>query len=449
MRHLFAFAFLLAFSAQVFAQCTDGKISLSPTSLDFGTIRIGSTAKQTFQIRNQGTGGMSVTAIISPTSQFVVFSAPALPFCVAAGGSQTITIAFIPSQTGVVNASIGIQGTGGSAVLRVTGTGSPAGQSDIRVSPSSVELGDIPIGTYKQFTLQMSNVGNVLLQVQAFPFDPCMRTYPGGPYSISHGRNKLYLNLIDGTFRDASAGSGANLSDSFTQVIAADYDGDQDLDLFLINHEGPCVLLKNNGKTKFQNVTAVSNLGSAKNATSAAFQDFNGDGYEDLIVLGNNAKNPVFINNGLGKFKKGKHIDLNSAQTPSSISFPDFNDDGSPDAFIGDASGQNSSLYERAGESVNWITVVLEGTTSNRSAIGAKVVVHVGLLMELKVVSGGNGQNQSSLPLEFGLGAATTVDSIQIVWPSGMTQMLANVPANQTLEKAHPDRKFVLLSRNI
>jgi len=672
-------AFLFICSTLAFGQspCSDGKISLNPTSLDFGSVRIGNSAKLTFQIHNGSTGGMGVTAITSPTSQFVVVSPPAFPFCVAAGGAQTITVAFVPAQTGSISAGIGIQSTGGSAVLRVMGTGSPAGKSDIVVSPLSVNLGDLPVGTFKQFRLHISNMGNVLLQVQPFAFDPCVRTIPSGPYAISHGRtitvrvrliacnagavtgmlnvrsddpdepsimvqmmgngtmsgtgfvdrtmmahfgsfmahatgsqwtdingdgmpdlfvtgmmgnmlflnrgngmfanrtkrsrlglsgmdvrgaswadidndgdldlfvaestghssiykntmegvfsmvgsalrssteraeqqssnagiwfdfnkdglidlfvvrdgaanslyknigllrfvdvastagvqfqgagrsavaadfngdgyddlyvvnsqqpNKLYLNLKNGTFKDASAGSGANLSDSFTQAIAADYDGDQDLDLFVINHEGPCALLKNNGKAKFQNVTGIANLGLAKNATSATFEDFDGDGHEDLIVLGNNAKNLIFLNNGLGKFKKVNKIDLNSAQTPSSISAADFNSDGIPDAFIGDASGQNNSLYERTGESKNWITIVLEGTASNRAAIGAKVVVHVGLLTEFKVVSGGNGQNQGSLPLEFGLGTATTIDSIQIVWPSGVMQMLANVPANQIL----------------
>jgi hypothetical protein len=246
-------------------------------------------------------------------------------------------------------------------------------------------------------------------------------------------RNKLYVNLKNGKFKDASAGSGANLSDSFTQVIAADYDDDQDLDLFLINEQGPCVLLKNNGKGKFQNVTGISNLGAAKNATSATFADFNGDGHEDLIVLTKTAKNLFFLNSGTDRFKKVNNVDLNSAQMPSSVSTADFNADGSPDAFLGDLLGALNSLYQRTGASTNWIAMDLEGTLSNRSAIGAKIIVHAGSVTEYKVVSSGNGQNQSGLSVNFGIGTATTIDSIQIVWPSGTTQSMQNVPANQNL----------------
>ncbi len=83
------------------------------------------------------------------------------------------------------------------------------------------------------------------------------------------------------------------------------------------------------------------------------------------------------------------------------------------------------------GDGNNFLILTLEGTQSNRSAIGAKVLVRVGLIPQAKEVSAGNGKNQESLPLEFGLGSATSATSVQIFWPSGTQQDLSNVSAGR------------------
>jgi len=78
--------------------------------------------------------------------------------------------------------------------------------------------------------------------------------------------------------------------------------------------------------------------------------------------------------------------------------------------------------------------VKLVGTTSNRSAIGARVVVEAGDLTQVRAVKGGGGyQSQSDFRLHFGMGQNSVVKKLSIKWPSGTTQVLENVSTGQIL----------------
>ena len=80
----------------------------------------------------------------------------------------------------------------------------------------------------------------------------------------------------------------------------------------------------------------------------------------------------------------------------------------------------------------NWLEVDLEGTESNRDALGAVVTSHVGDRSQARQVAGGSDYlARSSAVLHFGLGDAKTVDRLEIRWPSGGTQVLTDVAANQ------------------
>jgi hypothetical protein len=183
-------------------------------------------------------------------------------------------------------------------------------------------------------------------------------------------------------------------------------------------------------------------LKSIKKGVAAAFADYDSDADEDLVMAQINGPNFLFRNNGQGRFSKVKNIDLNNPDNPTGIAIGDFNNDGLPDIAIADgddSQGNGDSLYENTGGGdSNYLTLVLEGTSSNRSAIGAKAVVQTGLLFQAKTVTSGSSQNQESLPLEFGLGPATFADTIQISWPSGTVQTLQNVQANQILRVTEP-----------
>jgi hypothetical protein len=72
---------------------------------------------------------------------------------------------------------------------------------------------------------------------------------------------------------------------------------------------------------------------------------------------------------------------------------------------------------------IHYINIKLAGSTSNRNGLGAIVTVTAGGIKYVKAMDGKSGYlSQSAMPLYFGLGAATSVDRIEIAWPSGKTQ---------------------------
>jgi hypothetical protein len=89
---------------------------------------------------------------------------------------------------------------------------------------------------------------------------------------------------------------------------------------------------------------------------------------------------------------------------------------------------QPALLYRNHPDSTNhWITFSLVGTRSNRSAIGAEVVVESGGTKQRRVVDGGMGfASQNDRRLHFGLGHAEWVDRVVIHWPSGLQQVITN-----------------------
>lgn len=247
--------------------------------------------------------------------------------------------------------------------------------------------------------------------------------------------NKLYINNGNETFRDVSTSAGVGGAGPGQQAVVADYDQDGDTDLFVVNSGAASILYRNIGNLKFQKATAVAGLAGPKNAKSASFADYDNDGDDDLLLLQTPGGNIFFRNNGAGKFARIFNVDLDESDDPTSVVNGDFNNDGLIDVVIGDGDGGeengDSIFINTGGEGNNFLIVTLEGTSSNRSAIGAKVLVRVGLIPQAKEVSAGNGKNQESLPLEFGLGGATQASSVQIFWPSGLVETKPNVPAGR------------------
>lgn len=252
--------------------------------------------------------------------------------------------------------------------------------------------------------------------------------------------NKLYLNNKNETFRDISVSANVAFSGGSQQVAAVDFDGDGDLDIFVVNSEGPSVLYRNNGNLKFQNVAGSAGLAIPKAGSSSTWADFDRDGDMDVIITQRPGENMLFRNNGNGKFTRVTNVDLSNSDNPSSTVNADSDNDGDSDVAIGDEDGgpnSGDSIYQNTGGgNNNFLVLTLQGTRSNATAIGAKVLVRAATI-QAQIVSGGDGKNQSSLPLEFGLGGAPSAQVI-IGWPSGQIQTLENVGANQKLKIVEP-----------
>ncbi len=246
--------------------------------------------------------------------------------------------------------------------------------------------------------------------------------------------NKLYLNNGNETFRDATASAGVGFSGASQHAAAIDYDGDEDVDLFVVNNNGPSLMFRNQGNGKFQNVAGAAGLTGPKKGRAATFSDYDHDGDLDVIITQSAGGNLLFSNVGGGRFNRITNVDLSNADDPTSSGSGDTDNDGDSDVAIGDSDGgadSGDSVFQNlGGGGNNWITITLQGTTSNRSAIGAKVIVRTGIILQAAVVTAGNGNSQDTLPLEFGLGASTTANII-IIWPSGRQEAHNDVAGNR------------------
>ena len=251
-------------------------------------------------------------------------------------------------------------------------------------------------------------------------------------------------------FTDVSADSGTNWVLSSMGLGIADIDRDLDLD-FAISNIGPNYLARNNGDGTFTNVgvgagVARPNQSADLRSTTWGldFHDFNLDGWEDLYVAAGDIgartpqPNELFVADGVDF----KFLDLSAPShaadpgTSRGVAFADYDRDGLMDFFVLDQRG-TGHLYRNVTQATGqgWLEVALTGTASNRDACGAILVATVGTakIMREKFCGSTSLASGGDPFVHFGLGAATTIDELSVTWPSGATQVLTGVPANQVL----------------
>jgi hypothetical protein len=212
-----------------------------------------------------------------------------------------------------------------------------------------------------------------------------------------------------------------------------DYDNDGDLDLYLITLESN-KLFRNEVNTTgfFVEVGRQLNIAGSDFTVDANWGDYDNDGDLDLYVI-NDFMNRLYrndISDGGKFYETGEMADTEPDYKGGS--WGDFDNDGSIDFYLG-TRGVNR-LYQNKGSDNNWLHIELEGTVSNRSAIGTMAHVYTNELIQTRFVETTSGfGSQNSFALEFGLGQANIVDSIIIKWPSGLRSKFENIGVNQFL----------------
>ena len=172
------------------------KISVSPTTLTFANQDVGTTsATQTVTISNTGNAALTVSGISNSNATDFALTAPATPLNVAAGASQTFTVAFKPGSTGAKSATISITSNGGNASVSASGTATTAPVPVMGVSPTSLAFGNQNVGTTSAAqTVTISNTGTGTLNVTSisasnaeFKFSPATLASiaPGGSAALS------------------------------------------------------------------------------------------------------------------------------------------------------------------------------------------------------------------------------------------------------------------------
>ena len=315
-----------------------------------------------------------------------------------------------------------------------------------------------------------------------------------GAGSPKISENRMYENQGDGTFADVSAASGLADGGRTWTSIPLDADNDGLIDLYVVNDYGPNKFYVNQGDKTFLEATAAFGLDDEGHGMGVTVGDFNNDGFFD-IYLTNIAEfypNPLFVNDGQGYFtEQAKAFGLDDAGWAWGTEFFDCDNDGDLDLYVANgfmidpgnnffftnhladrnllsfedtsaASGTDGgaearglavfdydndgdldllganwdappSLYHNQSSTQNWLKVRLEGTTSNRNALGAVVRVTMGDQALYRQNDGVDFLGQSLQPLHFGLGRAQTAEAVHVRWPNGTGETFYDIPANQTL----------------
>lgn len=269
----------------------------------------------------------------------------------------------------------------------------------------------------------------------------------------------LYLNNHDGTFREVGIERGVALSaegmeQSGMGVGVGDYVPEGHLDIFKTNFaDDTADLYRNNGKASFTDVTNSSGIGVESRYTSwgAGIVDLDNDGYPDIFFATGSvyprvakqlarypykSPNILFRNLGNGTFEEANEIagpGVTAAHSSRGCAFGDFDNDGDIDILVVNINEPPSLLRNDLKGDNHWIKIKLVGKQSNRSAIGARVLVHYGGKTQAQALMSQSSYFSSNDPrLHYGVGAAESVD-IDIFWPSGFIEKLGNVGVNRLI----------------
>ncbi|MGH9661991.1 MAG: CRTAC1 family protein [Bryobacteraceae bacterium] len=269
-----------------------------------------------------------------------------------------------------------------------------------------------------------------------------------------------YINRGDGTFAEDAVLRGVAFDEngratSGMGAAAADYDGDGLVDIFRTNFSDErATLYRNRGAGEFDETTTAAGLGHNTRFVGwgCGFFDFDLDGWKDLLLVNGHVFPEVdglgldirfrdrailYRNLGNGRFADVSETSgeaIRARHASRGAAFGDIDNDGRVEVLVNHQNEAPSLLRETGRRAGNWIAVKLEGSRSNRSAVGAKVRVTAGgRTQTAEVRSGGSYLSQDDLRLAFGLGGATRIERIEIEWPRGGRRTLQNTPANQIL----------------
>jgi enediyne biosynthesis protein E4 len=270
------------------------------------------------------------------------------------------------------------------------------------------------------------------------------------------GPNSLYRNKHDGTFEDVGLLSGVALSgDGVEQgsmgVDWGDYLHEGRLSMVVTNFvEQGTALYHNLGKENFADVSLRSKVMKPTYpyvSWGTKFFDMDNDGWLDLFVANGHVypqadgvpgaisyRQPMllFRNHRDGTFEDVSSVFADMPlQSRRGAAFGDVNNDGNVDIVVLNV-GEPPSLLLNRGESGNHrVLFRLVGTKSNKAAIGARVTVKSGALVQIDEVRGGASYlSQNDLRLHFGLGANEKMNEVDIRWPNGGSESLHDVAAD-------------------
>jgi len=271
--------------------------------------------------------------------------------------------------------------------------------------------------------------------------------------------NFLFHNEHNGRFRETALRAGVGFNDDGKAISSMgvdfrdlDNDGWEDLAVTALSNQ-TFPVFRNLGNGLFSDVTYQSRAGLISmplSGWSMGIFDFDNDGWKDVFVAAGDVqdntemlssgksrqRNLLMLNDGHGAFRSGF---AGPAAQNRGVAFGDFDRDGRVDAVVTRLNEPPVLLRNIMGAGNHWIGLKLIGASGSRDAIGARVTMRAGDLIQVNHVTTSTGYACSSeLPVHFGLGRNTHADSIEIEWPSGSRQKWTTVPADSYVTVREP-----------
>ena len=305
--------------------------------------------------------------------------------------------------------------------------------------------------------------------------------------SFQGGDNALYRNLGPKggrwRFEDAAARAGTTAPRASFSTWFWDYDNDGWEDILVfdfpmtpsaeaaaadalgIKYQGNHPLLyRNRGDGTFEDAAPRSGFDRSLMSMGSNFGDLDGDGWLDFYAgtgnpdLRSTVPNLVFRNEEGRSFREvTAAAGMGLLEKGHGISFGDVDNDGDEDVYVAmggvyDADTARNSLFLNPGTGHRWLTVVLEGTRSSRVAVGARIRVDVrgpeGRRSIHRTVGTGGSFGGNSLQAEIGLGAASAVETVEVLWPAtGKRQAVSGVPLDRFVRIVEGAPGFTVLER--
>ena len=262
--------------------------------------------------------------------------------------------------------------------------------------------------------------------------------------------NYYYQNQGNGTFKNVALETGVAFGEGGQGVSSmgptvGDVDRNGRLDIFVPDMGYGCLLL--NRGTHFEDCTAQYKLAvvcGQYTGWGGVLFDYDNDGWLDVFIANGDAhheypEEAVLVRNT----GKGHFVDVAKQSGPyfqqkyvgRGATYGDFDNDGDLDLLVVNLNDSPRLLRNDGGNRNPWLTVIAKLAGGKSEALGARVTVKAGALVQVHDVIPVTGYlSQADPRAHFGLGQATRAESVEIRWPSGRTTQLKDVPVNQFLK---------------
>ncbi len=271
--------------------------------------------------------------------------------------------------------------------------------------------------------------------------------------------NYLYRNDGSGHFKDVAYNAGVAVSQDGVEqanmgVALGDYLHTGRFSIFITHFSDEyAVLYRNDGEMNFADESYASGIAAKTTpyvSWGDAFIDWQNNGWPDLFLanghvypqvdsaeIGVKYQEPMllFENQRNGTFKDISNLVGPAIQVPRvgrGVACGDLFNDGRVEIVVETLKGEPIVLQPQGGPPNHWISFQLGGVQSNRLALNARIKATAGDLVQTgQVLSGGSYLSQHDLRIHFGLGAHSSVDKVEVVWPNGKVETLTNLAADR------------------